>query len=320
MISRRILRIKTLQALYAFIVGESTDLAIGRKQLILSINQMMDIVVYQLSSLIELRDFSERRMDENKLKHIPEENDLNPNTKFIDNILINRLRDNKALQQRINALHINWSELEDVFRKIHQNLKTWNDYQVYLNSGISSFEEDRQFACRVFKKHLAFDTVIRSMLEEKNLHWGEDTLSAALITHGYLRELGSDYDVETPFPTAFKPVAHIGDDDDKEFVIKLFDKTILNKEFLDKTIADHLKNWESERVTTIDMIILKMAITEICEFPNIPIKASMNEYIELSKTFSTPKSNVFINGVLDKIIGSFKSEGRIVKTGRGLKE
>lgn len=301
-------------------VSENTDLATGRKQLIQSINQMMDIVVYQLSSLIELRDFAERRMDDNKLKFIPAENDLNPNTKFIDNILINRLRENNALQQRISALHINWSDLEDVFRKIYQNLISWSDYQTYLNSGQSSFEEDRAFACRVFKKHLAFDAVIRSMLEEKNLHWGEDTLAAALITHGYMRELEDDYNNDTPFPAAFKPVAHIGDDDDKEFVVKLFDKTILGKDTLDKTISDHLKNWESERVTTIDMIILKMAITEICEFPNIPVKASMNEYIELSKTFSTPKSNIFINGVLDKVIGSYKSEGRIIKTGRGLKE
>ncbi|PKP03273.1 MAG: transcription antitermination factor NusB [Bacteroidetes bacterium HGW-Bacteroidetes-6] len=318
MLSRHIIRSKTLQAIYSYSLSGETDLARGRSRLIDSVEDMADLVHYQLSALLELRDIAEQKTEENRHKLVPTEGDLNPNVRFIENPLLGHLRNNEVITNQIKAQHINWAEFADFFRRIFQSVTQWNEYILYGQNNDADFNTHRKFVAKLFKKFIAFDGNLKLFYEEKNIHWGEDSQLTGLMIHAWLKS----YDPNNPetliFPQLLKQSEHIGDDDDRKYMITLFDKTILHFDEYDALIKKHIQNWDMDRIITIDSLILKMAMAEITEFENIPIKASMNEYIELSKEFGTPKSNSFVNGLLDKLIKELKDQGKVVKSGRGL--
>jgi len=318
MLSRHIIRSKTLQAVYSYVVGGNTDIEKGRRALIDSVEDMRDLIFTQISALLELRDIAERKIEENRHKHVPTEEDINPNLTFVQNPLLLHLRDNAHVQNAINGLRLNWADVNDNFRKIYKEVQEWSEYQNYMNSGEQSYTSHRQFIVKLFKKFIAFDSNLRALYEERNIHWGDDSVLTGLMVHAWLKSYDPEKESTTEFPALLKPSEGMGDDDDRSFMIKLFDKTIINLGAYDDLIEKHLKNWDIERVIVLDMLVIKLALTEITQFDNIPVKASMNEYIELSKEFGTPKSNSFVNGLLDKIIGDLKAEGKISKSGRGL--
>lgn len=318
MLSRHIIRSKTLQAIYSYVISGETDLKKGRARLIDSIDDMNDLIHYQLSALLELRDIAEYKIEENRHKLIPSENDLNPIVRFIENPLLEHLRNNEKITNQINALHIDWSEYNDFFRRIFQSVTQWNDYIAYGQNDTADFDTHRKFVAKLFKKFIAFDGNLKLFYEEKNIHWGEDSQLTGVMIHAWLKSYDPEKANTLVFPELLKQSDHIGDDDDRKYMLALFDKTILHSSEYDELIKKHIQNWDLERVIIIDMLILKMAMAEITEFSNIPIKASMNEYIELSKEYGTPKSNNFVNGLLDKLIRELKEDGKVVKTGRGL--
>jgi len=318
MLSRHIIRSKTLQAVYSHVVGGNTDLEKGRRALIDSVEDMRDLIFIQISALLELRDIAERKIEENRHKHVMSEADINPNLNFVENPLLLHLRDNVHVQNAISGLRMNWSDMNDNFRKIYKEVQEWSEYQNHMNQSEQSFETHRQFVAKLFKKFIAFDSNLRSLYEEKSIHWGHDSVLTGLMIHAWLKSYDPENDSTTEFPPLLKASEGMGDDDDRTFMTKLFDKTILNLGTYDDLIEKHLKNWDLDRIIVIDMLIIKLALTEITQFENIPIKASMNEYIDLSKEFGTPKSSSFINGILDKIIQEMKANGQIVKNGRGL--
>ena len=319
MLSRHYLRIKTLQSLYSFFIGGETDLKKGRKELFNAIDGIEDLRYYQLSALLELRDFAENKLEENKKKLRPTENDLNPNRRFIENPLLDIIRNDDALQRQINALRINWSEFTDHFRKIYFNVIEWKEYQKYLDLKTASFSDHKNFIAKLFKKHISFDHELRIYYEEKNIHWGEDSIVSGLSIHQWLKNYDQKNKKTHAFDEIIKTKIQFGDDDDREFVKTLFEKTILRSNEYENMIQDKISNWEIDRINQIDMLILKMALCEIEEFENIPVKVSMNEYIELAKEYGTPKSNTFVNGVLDKLVEELNKQGKFKKSGRGLK-
>ena len=318
MLSRHIIRSKTLQAVYSYVVGGNTDIEKGRKALINSVEDMRDLVFIQISALLELRDVAERKIEENRHKLVPTQEDINPNLTFIQNPLLIHLRDNNHVQNAINGLRLNWQDMNDSFRKIYKEVLEWGDYQNYMNEKTHSYDSNRQFIVKLFKKFIAFDSNLRAMYEDKNIHWGDDSVLTGIMIHAWLKYYDPDDGSTAVFPSLLKPSEGLGDDDDKVFMIKLFDKTIINLNKYDDLIEKHLKNWDIERIIVIDMLIIKLALTEITFFENIPTKASINEYIELSKEFGTPKSNSFVNGLLDKIVNDLQAEGKLHKSGRGL--
>lgn len=318
MLSRHIIRSKTLQAVYSYVVGGNTDIEKGRRALVDSVEDMRDLIFIQISALLELRDIAERKIEENRHKHVPTDEDINPNLNFIENPLLLHLRDNAHVQNAINGLRMNWSDMNDIFRKIYKDVQEWGEYQNHMNSTKQDFASQRQFVVKLFKKFIAFDSNLRALYEEKNIHWGDDSVLTGLMVHAWLKCYDPENPETTEFPPLLKPSEGLGDDDDKTFMIKLFDKTVQNYGKYDDLIEKHLKNWDIERIIVLDMLVIKLALTEITQFENIPIKASMNEYIDLSKEFGTPKSSSFVNGILDKIIQELKADGQIVKNGRGL--
>jgi N utilization substance protein B len=250
-------------------------------------------------------------VDERKNKHLPNQSDLNPNLKFVNNSLLVSMANNADLKAQIEKRKISWNNEADVIRKLFNEIKNGELYKTYLESGISSTEEDRDFIISLITEHLSENEVLISLFEEKNIHWADDTFVAF---NSIIRNFED-------FKGEFKMQPLLKDEkDDLEFMSLLFKKTIIYKEQFEELIDRHTQNWEIERIANMDKLLMEMALAEILYIPNVPIKASLNEYIDISKEYSTPNSKTFVNGVLDKIIVELKRDNKINKTGRGLKE
>jgi transcription antitermination protein NusB len=300
-----------MQALYAFFQHEKADLAFFERELFKSLDKIYDLYLSILALLADMHHVSLVVIDENKNKRLPTEKDLDPNLKFCNNVLLVSLSNNNEFKNLLEKRKINWQEDFDLIRKLYNELRVSDEYKVYMNSGISSVEEDRDFILAFITDELSEHDLLNSLFEEKNIHWADDNFVAF---NSVIRNL------ET-FEGEFKLQALLKDEkDDLEFMSILFQKTIIHKDYFRQMIEKHTQNWDVERIANMDMLLMEMALAEILHLPNIPIKASLNEYIDISKEYSTPNSKVFVNGMLDKIIAELRRENKIEKTGRGLKE
>ncbi|MCB0805428.1 MAG: transcription antitermination factor NusB [Bacteroidales bacterium] len=318
MLSRRILRVKVLQALYAFLQSDNERIDLGEKELFRSLNKLYENYIYQFSFLSELVEFAGKRIEENKKKFFPTEEDLNPNTRFIDNRFIAQLNENLDFKRYAEAYKINWSEEQEMIRKIYVEIRESDDYKDYMSAAKSGYEEDKEILIRILKKILAKSEILHFYFEERSIYWSEDFFTANLLVARTIKTYEESWDNTHKLPTIFKVNDSDDPEEDKTFVKLLFRKTIVNSEKYMNLIENKVKNWEMDRIAIMDTLLIKMALVELLEFPSIPVKVTLNEYIELAKLYSTPKSKVFVNGVLDKLILDLKNEKTLVKTGRGL--
>ncbi|MCD4772569.1 MAG: transcription antitermination factor NusB [Bacteroidales bacterium] len=316
MLSRRHLRIKVVQALYAFFQSKNDRLDLGEKQLILSVNKLYELYIYQLSFLVAVQQFAVKRIEDAKKKHLPTNEDINPNSKFINNRIFKQLASNKDFLKKEEIFKISWIDEKEMIRKFFLEFKDNYEYINYLNSDEDSYEDDKKIIIKLVKKYLSSFTYLESYFEDKNIYWVDDFHTANFLVLKTIKSFTEDQDEFKLLPGIYK--SSNNNNEHKDFIISLFRKTIIKSEEYTKMIEEKVKNWEFERIAIMDVILLKMALAELLEFPSIPVKVTMNEYIELAKYFSTSKSSVFINGVLDKIILSFNNENMIKKTGRGL--
>lgn len=318
MLSRRHLRIKVLQAVYAFVQSDNDELYKGEKQLLMSIDKIQELLIRQLSFLIEIRDFAANRIEESKKKFFPTEEDLSPNMKFIENAALVQLEDNRDYKRFRDKYRINWSEEREMVRKAYLLLKDSTFYDKYMNNSRRDFEEDRDFSARIIKKVLSGFELLEYYYESKSVYWAFDSYHTAnLLAMKILKSMEAGDDEFTEMPALLSTEE---EKEDRAFMIELFHKTILHGEDYDKLIDEKARNWELERIALMDTILIKMALAELMEFPSIPIKVTLNEYIDISKYYSSAKSKVFINGILDKLIADLKENKMIKKTGRGLLE
>lgn len=304
MLNRRHLRVKVLQSLYAYYQSNNEDLSTGAKELMHSIDKVYDMYLHQLILLAELADEEERIIEENLSKHLPSHEDLNPNRRFVDNHCLLRLRNNEKLQKKAHERHVNWQENKDLIRKITNNLRQQQYYQNYLVNNDTNYDNDTRFVIRVLKKTVMPFENLHAFYEEKSIYWLVDwELVNKMVIKTLKNAIESEGEIQ--IMELFK------DPSDKVFAKELFKRTVLNHNEFDKIISAKTKNWDVDRIALMDMIIMQMALTEILKFPEIPIKVSLNEYIELSKMYSTPKSKVFVNGVLDKLVEDLVCEKKI---------
>lgn len=311
MLNRRFLRIKVMQMLYSFFQHENGDIAFFEKELFKSLDKVYSLYVYVLALFVDLHHNALVVIDEHKNKRLPTKEDLNPNLKFINNTLLVALTESPELKKELEKQKISWQENHDVVRKLYHEITAGEDYKAYMASDESGIKEDRTLLINIIVNHLAEHDLLNHIFEEKNIHWADDTF---LAFNSVIRTF------ET-FDGKFRLMPLLKDaEDDKLFVSTLFRKTIQYKPQYEELIKAHTKNWELDRIANMDMLLMKMGITEILHLKNIPVKVSLNEYIDISKEYSTPNSKTFVNGVLDKIILQLKSEGKIEKTGRGLQE
>lgn len=319
MLSRRHLRVKVLQAVYAYSQAGNQDLYKGEKQLILSINKLYELFIWQLSFLIEVGRYAENRIEDNKKKHFPTADDLDPNLLFINNKVLKSLSENKDFRRYENLYKTNWGEDQEIVRKFYNQMRELPEYQKYMLAETNDFEEDKKFLIQLVERYFAEQELLESFYEEKSIYFVDDYHLVSYLLIKFFKGLKEDFNEWTAMPDILK-TAKEEDNEDLDFVKKLFRNTIIKGEEYATMISATTANWEQDRIAVMDMLILKLALSEIFTFRSIPIKVSMNEYIDISKFYSTPRSKIFVNGVLDRLIQTLKAEGKIVKTGRGLLE
>lgn len=314
MLNRRHLRIKVLQALYAYIQTQDGDYLKAEKQLFDAIDRIYDLYLYLILSFEEVKRHASHRIDENKKKIMPKEEDLNPNLKFVNNLLIEQLEDSKELRRISEERKINWlgDENQEMFRKMFLHIRESEIYFEYMNNGATGYEEDRAFLIALFKTEIANYPLLYNFFEEKSIHWMDDIDLAASMVLKTLKGMEEGDRLE------ILPL-YKDEEDEKDFVRKLFKETIRRDKENEGIIDELTSNWELDRIAKMDVLLMKLAITEFQIFNNIPTKVTLNEYIEIAKFYSTPKSNGFINGILDKALVKLDSQGAINKIGRGLK-
>jgi N utilization substance protein B len=311
MLNRRFLRIKVMQILYSFFQHESTDVVFFEKELFKSLDKVYSLYIYMLALFTDLHHTAYLVIDDNKNKHLPNPEDLNPNLKFINNTLLVALTESPVLKKEIEKQKVSWQGDYDVVRKLYNELRQTDLYKEYMASPEQSVKEDREFLINCIVDFLSEHDVLIHLFEEKNIHWADDNFVAF---NSVIRTFEA-------FDGKFRLMPLLKDEeDDKKFMSELFTKTIQYNNQYEDLIQTHTKNWELERIASMDMLLMKMAIAEILHLKNVPVKVSLNEYIDISKEYSTPNSKTFVNGVLDKIIVQLKTSGEIQKAGRGLQE
>lgn len=309
-----------MQAIYAFMQDGPESMNSGEKQLLVSLDKLYELYIRQLSLLIEVSDFARRRIEENKLKFLPTEEDLHPNTRFIDNRFITQLANNRDFLKKSHSFKISWADEEELIRKLYNTLRESDFFISYMDGPEPSYNEDKELAENIFNRIFAESELLQSFFEERSIYWSDDFEISLIMLQKTIKGFRADHDEYTALPALLKDEHDADGSEDLDFVKNLYRKTIIHSEEFNTIIADKAQNWELDRIALMDILLLKMAMTEFIDFPSVPVKVTLNEYIELAKSFSTPKSKIFINGILDKLIVEFKANGKLVKSGRGLME
>jgi N utilization substance protein B len=313
MLNRRHLRIKVLQILYAFFQSKEIDVVKAQNELLLSVERMYDLYLYLLLTIPELKRAAETNNENRKNKLRPNESDLMPNLKWVENSLVLKIEESKELNKVSSARKVNWlgAENQEIFRKMFLQVKDSETYFEFMENGLKDFEEDKKFALALFKNEIINSEFLHNYIEDKSIYWLDDIDLCCSMALKTLKTAAPDKEIS--ILSLYKE-----DDDEKEFILNLCRNTIEMDVENEKLIEILAVNWEVDRIAKMDVLLLKMALVELQTCSSIPTKVTMNEYIEISKFYSTPKSNLFINGILDKAISQLTKEKKIKKSGRGL--
>ena len=311
MLNRRHIRVKVMQSIYAMHQKNSDEIEKEEKFLYHSIDNILDLYLIMVSSLVEIKKKEVVFLETSSKKHLATPEEKNPNKKFINNAVLQILEESNSISIALETRKINnWSMNDDYILILLNEVKKSELYQNYMQTKTSTFEEDKQFVVDLFTEVIAPNDKLYEYLEDNKLTWIDDIPMVNTQIQKQLKQFSDKDD--------FKIVKLYKDEEDREFVGNLFRKTVLNEVALAKEYIDKTPNWDADRIAEIDTIILKMAICEFLKFPSIPIKVTINEYLEIAKEYSTPKSSIFINGILDNLVKEFQAENKIKKTGRGL--
>lgn len=318
MLNRRQLRIKALQTIYAHFQSENDDLGKTQRQLVSNLDRLYDLYIYQLSLLTAIQHFAEESLESSKNKYIPTAEDLNPNTRFVENRFLKQIEATRDFRRKEDALKINWADAKEIIRKIVHDFRSSKEYVKYMNKEKSNYDLDKDIILTLIQNHFVNNGVLRSYFEEINSMWSEDYYIALAMLNITVHSFKENRSPDFKLPALFKAEDENCNSEDKTFILDLVRTTILNKEKYDEIIERKATNWEFDRIATMDLILMRMGMSEIFEFPTIPLKVTLNEMIELAKHFSSPRSSVFINGLLDRTIAEGLRDGTVVKKGRGL--
>lgn len=316
MLSRHFLRSKVLQAVYASMI-DPVDIPIAERNFKHHINRLNDLGTIQIAALVHLVEVARQIMDEAQHKYLPTEEERNPNLRLPNNTFVNRLADNYDVRHHIEESKVNWSRVEydEAFRQAYLSITRLAEYKSYLTSA-PTFENDQQFALKVFK-FLMNHEALRDLVQSQSLLWEDDYDQIAQYNFMMLKGLDNTLDEATLVPLMHDE-RYDKDVDAFEFAHHLLLVTLRHRDEVEALIRKNLRGWDFDRVANMDVLLLNMAVAELTEFPSIPEGVTVDEYIELSKEFSTERSRLFINGILDKFIIELRSAGRINKSGRGL--
>jgi N utilization substance protein B len=300
-----------MQSVYAMFTSKADDLIKEEKFLKHSIQKLLDLYVLQLQVLVEVQKLAKQKLEISKKKHLATKEDLNPNTRFIDNQVILNIANSASINDYIEKHKLtNWQLDDEYIKIVWEQLEQSDLYRFYMNSSEASFKEDKNFVSDFFKEIIAPNDKLAEYYEDQLISWLDDI---PFVNTWVVRTLSKAKQHKTiELGKLYK------DEDDEKYVLDLFRKVMLNHTKYDEDISSKTPNWEADRIADIDMILIKMAICEFLNFPSIPVRVTINEYIEISKDYSTNKSGYFINGVLDKLSKEYSENNSLNKIGRGL--
>jgi N utilization substance protein B len=316
MLNRRHLRVKVLQSLYAFHQSNTKEIKAHEKFLLQSIDQVFEMYIWMLSLINEVVEYTARDAEERANKHLPTAEDLNADVKLLSNKFILSLVKNKEFIASVKKYKVEWSFDPELAKSLFDTLKAAPDYAEYLAKTDDSIQSDKDIIKFIFKKVILKSSLAEQVFEDKFIFWPVDREVLQALIAKTFKNFSFDDEPEK------NKLAEISGNwvEDREFVVNLFEQTIRHDAEYQALIAEKTQNWEPDRIAMMDTLLMKMAIVEFINFTSIPVKVTINEYLEISKEFSTPKSNSFINGILDKILFELKAQNKIRKIGRGLIE
>jgi N utilization substance protein B len=301
-----------MQLLYAHFQSEDSTLNKYEKELFFSIQKTYDLYHYLLLLIVEIADYANSRIEIALQKKIPTREDLNPNTKFVNNLIIQQLRVNRQLNQYLNTTRLSWVNSPELIKKLHNHIRMTPYFKEYMEDSSRSYEQDKKLIMEIYSAEIINTESIYQTLEEQSIYWNDEVEFVISMIAKTLKVFKEDDGENAVLMSLFK------NEDDKDYARDLFRQAVLHKEEYGKLVESFTENWDVDRIAFIDLLILIMAITEAVYFTSIPTRVTINEYLEIAKFYSTEKSSVFINGLLDKIFKYLKDEKKIVKTGRGL--
>lgn len=308
MLSRRHIRVKVMQSLYSYLSTKVNEMPVAERAMLKHFDEVVELKLVIISLWIQLVKHADNFYDEGKKKHLPTALDLNPNTRFVDNDIITSVRNDLHVMDKVAKFSGIWIKNDhDIVHKLFKELYQSDLYQKYIANENKDVEVDKKFIINALNDYILKNELVHHIFEERSIYWVDDLPFIAAIIFGDIKE---DKSMDTK--GAFK------DSSDKEFALKLFRNTINNNSDYEEIIVKFARNWELDRIAKMDQLFLKMAFAEILSMPDLPVKVSMNEYIEISKYYSTAKSKLFVNGLLDNFVKTYTRDGKIKKIGRGL--
>ena len=307
MINRILIRIKVLQIVFAYYQNGNKDLLVAENELLLSLRRSYDLYYYFLLLIVEITHLHEHRLGMRKHRYVKTDEDLHPNTRLIDNRFARQMETNEMLNQYIKDHGVSWANETDFVKEILDMILASDIYAAYLKNPEDTYETDREFWRSVFRNLICGNDEIEEALEGFCIYWNDDVEIIETFVLKTIKRFDESQGSQQELLPMYK------DDEDAEFAYLLFRATIQNDEEYLQRIDRHTKNWEAERVANMDRVIMQVALAEFLTFPKIPVSVTLNEYIDAAKFYSTPKSGLFINGVLDSIVKELKKENLLLK-------
>ena len=307
MINRVLIRLKIVQIIYAYYQNGGKNLDTAEKELFFSLSKAYDLYNYLLLLMVEVTKQANKKLNAAKNKLIPTKEELFPNTKFVENRFIAQLEVNKQLLDFAGNQKKTWENEADFVKSLCEQIMESDIYKEYMASETSSYEEDREVWRKIYKKIIFNNAELDQVLEDQSLYWNDDKEIVDTFVLKTIKRFEEKNGAKQELLPEFK------DDEYQDFARRLFRRAILNSDYYRHLISENTKNWDLDRVAFMDVIIMQIALAEVLSFPNIPVSVSLNEYVEIAKLYSTPKSGGFINGTLDGIVNQLKKENKLTK-------
>ena len=307
MINRVLIRLKIVQIVYSYYQNGGKNLDTAEKELFFSLSKAYDMYNYLLLLMVEITKQAERKINAAKSKLMPSKEELYPNTKFIENRFVAQLEVNSQLLQFAEGQKKTWDNESEFVKGLCEKIMDSDIYKEYMAAETSSYEEDRELWRKIYKKIIFNNAELDQVLEDQSLYWNDDKEIVDTFVLKTIKRFEEANGAKQELLPEFK------DEEDKDFARRLFRRTILNADYYRHLISENTRNWDLDRVAFMDVIIMQIALAEILSFPNIPVSVSLNEYIEIAKVYSTPKSGNFINGTLDGIVKLLQKENKLTK-------
>ncbi|MGN0036703.1 MAG: transcription antitermination factor NusB [Bacteroidaceae bacterium] len=307
MINRVLIRLKIVQIVYAYYQNGSKNLDTAEKELFYSLSKAYDLYNYLLLLMVAVTKYASKKIDAAKNKLVPSEAELAPCMKFVENRFVAQLAENRQLAEFVETQKKTWDNEPEAIKSLYEKITNSDIYKEYMEAGESTYEDDREFWRKIYKNIISYNDSLDEVLEEQSLYWNDDKEIVDTFVLKTIKRFDPKNGANQELLPEFK------DEEDQEFARRLFRRTILNADYYRHLISENTRNWDLDRVAFMDVVIMQIALAEILSFPNIPVSVSLNEYVDIAKLYSTPKSGGFVNGTLDGIVKQLTKDGKLTK-------